>query len=75
MPRDTLSSDDRSPSSIRSAVLDLISDRDPAEDDQNFLVALRDVVCRGRTPARDLWQKYRADAPSIRARVYARYGY
>ena len=75
MPRDVLSSDDRTPPSIRNAVLDLISDRDPAEDDQTFLEALRDAVCRGRTPAGDLWQKYRADAPSIRARVYARYGY
>jgi len=75
MARDTLSSDELPQRSIRTAILDLISDRDPAEDDGDFLEALRDAVCRGRTPAGDLWQKYRADAPSIRARVYARYGY
>ncbi len=34
MTRDTLSSDHPSRSSVRSAVLDLISDRDPAEDDR-----------------------------------------
>jgi len=75
MPRDTQASDLLPLPSVRSAVLDLISDRDAGADDREFLEALRAAVCRGRTPAGDLWQKYHADGPSIRARVYARYGY
>jgi hypothetical protein len=72
-------SPDRNPSRripVSTAVLDLVGARSgPAaqlgEEEREFLAALRRIV--ERSPAEELWDKYRGSTPAHRARIFARF--
>ena len=58
---------------VRTAVLDLVARTGGlGPEEAEFLEALRRIVAR--TPAEDLWEKWRGDRPDDRAaRIFARY--
>lgn len=59
----------------RAAVLDLAAARNAADrvgpEEAEFIAALRRVLAR--TPAEDLWDKWRNSRPDRRARIFARF--
>ncbi len=64
---------------VRAAVLDLLARAaprpaalgEPSEEEREFLETLRRIVAR--SAAEELWDKYHAPQPDVRARIYARY--
>lgn len=62
--------------SLRAAVIDLMSHNETACMDEGELrAALRSLVADARRPADDLWDSYRGGRPDARSRVFATYGY
>jgi hypothetical protein len=71
---------DRNPDQSRriplsAAVLDLGTFPEPSgplgEEEREFLAALRRII--ERSPAEELWDKYRGSRPDHRARIFARF--
>jgi hypothetical protein len=61
---------------VRTAVLELVASAgEPTgplgEEEREFLAALRRIV--ERSPAEELWEKYRGSQADCRARIFARF--
>jgi hypothetical protein len=71
MPRNP----DQSRTFVRAAVLELVASQPEfgamGAEEREFLAALRRIV--ERSPAEELWDKYRGSQPDGRSRIFARF--